>query len=72
MLVDKPVVIEQTSKKYKRQMVISGYCAAVGFFMTIVGTGSDIPFLIQIGSLMTIGGIIGVIVARMSAWWHHG
>ena len=79
MLSDKPVVIEKTSKRYKQQM-LNGIYLSVGsivvmFLIGVVSQGSDNPIVGIVGALCLlgfVGGIGWVLVARISAWWHHG
>ncbi len=62
----KPVVTEQTSKKYKGRMLLGGLACCIGVVM-MVGSESPLPGLlaIAVGALLYASG-------RFSAWWNHG
>lgn len=67
-LVDKPVVIERTSKKYKKQMVMSLMIFVAGFFMgAFQNSITD-----TVGGFMIVIGLIAFVTSVVEAWWHHG
>lgn len=70
MLSDKSILIEQTSKKYKKQMAYSGIAAIVGFFLIIFSV--EWEGFATLGVLLMLGALVSFLSARMSAWWNHG
>lgn len=62
----KPVVTEQTSKRYKGFMLIGGLCCCIGVIVLVKG---EKPIA---GATFFIGGLAVYLCARASAWWHHG
>ncbi|MBD1589671.1 hypothetical protein [Pseudomonas typographi] len=62
----KPVVTEQTSKRYKGRMLIGAVIACVGVVMMV---GSETPFN---GALVLVAGIAVYAWGRFSAWWNNG
>lgn len=57
------MVIEQTSKRWKGLQLVFALMAVAG--LAIVPTGSG-------GAAIGGIGLLGFIVARIGAWWHHG
>lgn len=62
----KPVVTEQTSKRYKGFMLLGGICCCIGVVVMVKG---DSP---AAGAAFFLGGLITYIAARAGAWWNHG
>jgi len=60
------VVIERTSKKLKRQMLVSLIVTVVGLLLILSDPASEI------GTISFIGGIIAVIITKGEIWWRHG
>lgn len=61
----KPVVIEQTAKKWKDQQTIALFI--IVFSLTLLFTP-----LYAWGALFSAGGLIMYLRARYGAWYHHG
>lgn len=62
----KPVVTEQTSKRYKGLMLVGGLACCVGVVMIVGAEDKSTGF-----DLLLVG--LGVYVAaRFLAWWNHG
>jgi len=62
----KPVVTEQTGKKYKGIMLLGGLGVGVGVVMLIAGAAP----LLSVGTVT--GGLLVYFCARAGAWWNHG
>ena len=62
----KPVVTEQTSKKYKGRMLIGCLVICVGVVMAMA---SESPL---IGVCVIVAGFVVYFSARFGAWWNHG
>lgn len=62
----KPVVTEQTSKKYKGRMLLGVVGICVGVVM-LMGSENPVP-----GVLVIAVGAVLYVSARFSAWWNHG
>jgi len=67
---DRPILTERTSKRFKKGMLVCGLLAIGGCTM-IMASAADGPQMI-LGGLLFWGGVLGFIVYRLSAWWHHG
>jgi len=61
----KPVVTEQTSKRYKGRMLIGGLICCVG----VVAMVGDSPLF---GGAAFVLGLAVYASGRFSAWWNHG
>jgi hypothetical protein len=78
--VQQYVLTEKTSKRWKRQMLMAAGCTAFGVILTCSGAFSGVyigsrPGGIsggELGVLMTFGGLVWLLVARIRAWWEHG
>jgi len=71
--VNKPVLIEQTSKRWKKVKLISWIVFIVGIFMFLSGFGKD-GFqnpITGLGFSMAFFAFIGILVGKFGAWWHH-
>lgn len=62
----RPVVTEQTAKRFKGMMVLGVVLCIVG---AIVAAASESS---RIGMLIMAGGAILFLYAKFSAWWNHG
>jgi hypothetical protein len=62
----KPVVTEQTSKKYKGRMLLGGLGCCIGVVM-VIGSENPLP-----GLAVVVVGIALYASGRFSAWWNHG
>lgn len=61
-----PVVIEQTSKKWKAGILWGLGITVVSFFM-----GGAFPEAIAVYAVLTLLGIITLVVSLVGAWWNH-
>ncbi|MEF9476230.1 MAG: hypothetical protein L0958_06045, partial [Candidatus Mariimomonas ferrooxydans] len=64
---------EKTTKKYKVRMLIGIFLMILGFLLiisSILGQQLNV-FTIVLGALATIGGVVLLITAEFSSWWHH-
>jgi uncharacterized membrane protein YvbJ len=65
--------IEQTSKKYKLQQLLSTFLTIGSFIVMIVGfSGESSQGAGAFGMLGFIVGLIWFIGVRFISWWHHG
>jgi len=79
--VQPTTMIEQTSKRYKKQMAIGAVIFGLGLIVAFVGialgmhTDWDIPPehpVAIVGALMVVIGLAISGVAAIRGWWHHG
>jgi predicted benzoate:H+ symporter BenE len=63
----KPVVIEQTSKRYKLAQLVGGLMIAFGMFAT-AATQTMSP----INGVAIAAGLAIYLCGRILGWWHHG
>ena len=70
-----PVLIEQTSKKWKKVKLIAVLMLIVGLFIWFVGFGSNkgsgTSVSESFGILIAIIGFIVLLVGKFGAWWGH-
>ncbi len=75
---DRPILIEQTAKKYKVVQLIGFFITLAGASMLMAGiiyherTGCDGLAAIGMGLVVTFLGIMTSAAARVGAWWDHG
>jgi len=64
--------IEKTAKKYKVQIFISIFLMILGFFLIISSvSGEQFNVLTAVlGGVATISGVVWLIIAEFSSWWH--
>ncbi len=64
---------EKTAKKYKVQILIGVFLMILGFLLIISSvSGQQLNVVTGIlGVLATVGGVIWLITAEFSSWWHH-
>jgi len=62
--------VEQTSKKYKLQQLLSSLLAIGSLMVMIIGSGLE-SGVAAFGILGLIVGLIWFIVVRFLTWWHH-
>ncbi len=69
----KAQTIKKTAKKHKVQILIGVFLMILGFFLIISSvSGQQFNVLTGIlGALATIGGVIRLVIAEFSSWWHH-
>ncbi len=65
--------IKKTAKKYKVQMLIGVFLIILGFLLIISSvSGQQLNVVTGIlGVLATVGGVVWLITAEFSSWWHH-
>lgn len=61
----RPMVTEQTSKKYKAVQL-------VGFFMCVAGVAAGFAGVAPAAVLLILFGVLTFCVGRIVAWWNHG
>jgi uncharacterized membrane protein YvbJ len=69
-----PILIEQTSKKWKKRELIFSILCAIGIimFFTSFGFSKEFsPVKFMLGLLLGIVGAIGTMSARFGAWWNN-
>lgn len=69
--------VEQTSKRFKLQELLSALLVIGSIFFIIIGLagsgiGSGNPSLVALGFIGSLGGLIWFIAVRFLVWWHHG
>lgn len=66
--------VEQTSKRYKLQQLLSVLLIGVGVIVVISGVSAEQPSggSAAVGTLLIVAGFIWYIIARFTTWWHHG
>jgi predicted nucleic acid-binding Zn ribbon protein len=72
MLDAKPLVIEQTGKQYKKEMLLGAGIAIAGVLVAIFSIPFESSTAMMVGILMVPLGLLVFIAARARAWWHHG
>jgi hypothetical protein len=68
----KPLVIEQTSKKYKSGMLLGSILMLASFPGCVAGADSESTSVILLSVLMFFGGAFVYTTGRIGAWWNHG
>ena len=68
---DKTQVIEQTSKKYKKQIIYAILATIIGIIVMISSASSESGGAITFGILLTLGGLIWLFAVKIKIWWHH-
>lgn len=66
--------VEQTSKPYKLQQLLSSLLVIGSVVAMIVGFSGDQPSS-EVGAFGVLGLVVGLIwfiVVRFMTWWHHG
>lgn len=67
-----PVIIEQTSKRYKAMQAVGLLVAMPGALLCGAAGTAELPILAWVSGTV---GAIGIVVygsGRLLAWWHHG
>lgn len=67
----KPVVIEQTSKKLKLQVLLSVVCVLLSVVILVAGLGTQTTWISILGGLVFLGGLGWFIATRVLIWWQH-
>jgi len=70
---NKPVVVEQTSKKLKKWAIIYFFMVILSFptCMIVPATETLSTFVACIGMIMFLCGIVGSILYKFFKWWNH-
>lgn len=68
----KTQTIEQTSKRYKLQQLLSTFLIIGSVIVMIVGFSGESSGAGAFGMLGLIAGLIWFIGVRFISWWHHG
>ena len=68
----RPVVIEQTSKKWKGAQLVCAAVAIGSMLFVAVGAASESGAIVALGVLGVLGGLVAFLIARIGAWWDHG
>lgn len=75
--LDAPIQgIERTSKSLKAQGCVGGVVMLLGMAILVAAAasprpgGAPVPMLI--GIVLSAGGMLVLIIAKVRAWWHHG
>jgi len=63
--------IEQTSKKYKKQIIYAILATIIGVIVMISSASSESRGVITFGILLTLGGLIWLFAVKIKIWWHH-
>tara|TARA_R110000851_G_C13101290_1_gene568433 strand:- start:14072 stop:14398 length:327 start_codon:yes stop_codon:yes gene_type:complete len=68
----RPVTIEETGKKYKKQMLLSAAMTCVGVIWAVGSANTAGPGEAGGPALLIFFGLMWFIGARIAAWWNHG
>jgi len=71
-LNEKATVIEQTSKRYKKLMLVGVLFGLLGIFLFVVSIGKGSSSFALTGALSIFVGMTTYLYARYKAWWYHG
>jgi hypothetical protein len=78
-LMEKPTLIEQTDKRYKK-LIVAGYllffigviiCFSA-FSETVAKSGISIGTMMKMGGTTTLTGFLIACLGKFLAWWEHG
>ena len=64
--------VEQTSKRYKSQQLLSLLLIIISVIVIIMAPSADDSNMISYGLLGLLIGLLWRISVRFSVWWHHG
>ena len=67
-----PVVVELTSKRWKRVQLIGGALIIVGLLGSIIGVAAHSPVALYLSAAIDVAGILVIGYGSIMAWWHHG
>ena len=68
----RPVLVERTSKRWKRHIDIGGGIAGFGCMFLIIGCGKGNGILTWMGLSLIVVGVLWAAVAKRKAWWETG
>jgi uncharacterized membrane protein YvbJ len=68
---EKVQIIEQTSKRLKKQMIFAILAMILGLIIAISSSTNNSTGGSVFGMLLIITGIIWVITVKIKIWWHH-
>lgn len=66
--------VEQTGKRHKLQMLLSGLTIIIGIIMLVSQVSAAAPSedTIMWGFLICIVGVIWLVIVKILSWWYHG
>lgn len=71
-LVPRIQEIEQTGKKFKRQLLMASGLTIVSMLGCMGGASGNSTALTTAGMIGFLGGILWFATVRFLMWWHHG
>ena len=66
------ITIERTKKSLKAMGCLFSFITIIGLIFLFPGLGKENYLLMIIGSLISLGGVIGIIITKIKIWWNHG
>lgn len=72
MAEEKPVLIEQTAKKWKKIQAAGMALVVIAAVLGVFAMRSQSEPLILSGLATFVAGIVVYYVGDLAAWWHHG
>jgi len=75
-VVQKKVLVEETSKKYKKQLIYATLIGILGLLLAALDSQrffdrGAIGFFAYIGLALLVAGIVWTIVVKFKIWWEH-
>lgn len=67
-----PTEIEATGKEWKSIQLFSVLGVIFGMIIFFVGAAKSSNGAMGFGVICFLGGLIGFMIGRIGAWWHHG
>ncbi len=64
--------VEQTSKRYKSQQLLSLLLIIGSLIVMYVGASAGLSAAFSFGFIGLLAGLIWFTVVRFNTWWHHG
>ena len=64
--------VEQTGKRYKGQMLLSGLGLIAGLVVAFIGMSTDNYQQLLWGGLGALFCVLWLLLVKILAWWHHG
>ena len=69
--IENVATVEQTSKKWKIQIIISVLMLIIGIIICYAGINSDNPGISSLGLILAFIGFIYLCVVKYLVWWYH-
>ena len=66
---EKVQTIQLTSKKLKKQWLISIALIVAGFAVVVFSVENE--FLVSVGALLLMVGFTWLVITKIRIWWHH-